>query len=167
MKKTILLISIFVLGLASIGMAKSPSLGEGGWSHRKESMGIPGGKWWKRPNVAEKIGITEEEKGKLDNMYYKHRYQMIDLHSQVQKERLELEQLLDRKDFNAKASIDHFAKLQKAHNTRAAERFRFLVQVRELLGLDRFQQLKEQVRKYRMERRSKKRRLTKSNPSVK
>ena len=77
---------------------------------------------------------------------------MIDLHSQVQKERLELEQLLDNKDFNAKTSIDHFTKLQKAHNTRAAERFRFLVQVRELLGLDRFQQLKGQVRKFRMER---------------
>lgn len=167
MKKTILLVLIFVFGLASIGMAKSSGFAEGGWSHGKESIGMPSGKWWKRPKVAEKIGITEEEKEKLDNMYYKHRYQIIDLQSQVQKERLELEQLLDRKDFNAKASIDHFAKLQKAHNTRAAERFRFLVQVRELLGLDRFQQLKEQVRKYRMERKREKRRLTKSNPSVK
>ncbi len=106
MKKTILLILIFVFALANITMAKSPGYGERGWAHRKESMGIPSGKWWKRPKVAEKIGITEEEKGKLYNMYYKHRYQMIDFHSQVQKERLELEQLLDSKDFNAKVCID-------------------------------------------------------------
>jgi Spy/CpxP family protein refolding chaperone len=167
MKKTILLILIFVFALANISMARSQGYREKGWGHRKESMGTPNGKWWKRPKLAEKIGITEEEKEKLDNIYYKHRYQMIDLHSQVQKERLELEQRIDSKDFDTKVCIDHFTRLQKARNNRAAERFRFLIKVRELLDLDRFQQLKEQVRKYRTERSREKRRRTKSNTSVK
>ena len=161
MKKTILLISILLFAFANISMAKNPGYREGGWDHRKGRMGIPTGKWWKRSDVAEKIGITEEEKGKLDNMYYKYRYQVIDLQSQVKKERLELEQLIDSKDFNDKACLDHFTKLQKAHNTVAAERFRFLVQVRKLLDLDRFQQLKEQVRKFRMERKRGKNRIAK------
>ncbi len=161
MKKTILLFSIFVFAFANISMAKSPGYREEGWGHRKGRMGIPTGKWWKRPDVAGKIGITEEEKEKLDNMYYKYRYQMIDLHSQVKKERLELEQLIDSKEFNDKACLDHFTKLQKAHNTVAAERFRFLVQVRKLLDIDRFQQLKEQVRKYRMEGKRGKNRIAK------
>jgi hypothetical protein len=167
MKKTILFILIFVFAFANISMAKRPGSGEGGWSNRKESMGIPSGKWWKRSDVVNKIDIAEAEKKKLDNMYYKHRYRMIDLHSQVKKDQLELEQLLDNQDFNAEASMDHFTKLQKAHNTRSTERFRFLVQVRELMGLDRFQQLKEQVKKYRMERRRERKRLTKSTTSVK
>ena len=161
MKKTILSILISVFALVAVGIAKGPAFGEEGRRHGKESIGIPVGKWWKRPQIAEKIGITDNEKEKLDVMFYKHRYQMIDLHSRVQKERLELEKLLDRKDFDAKASIDQFANLQKANNTRAAERFGFLVQVRELLGLDRFQRLKEQVRKYRKQWRREKRRLTK------
>ena len=161
MKKTILSILISLFAFVAVGMAKDPAFGEESRRHGKQSIGIPAGKWWKRPQVAEKIGITEEEKAKLDDMFYKHRYQMIDLHSRVQKERLELENLLDRKDFDAKASIDQFANLQKAHNLQAAERFGFLVQVRELLGLDRFQLLKEQVRKYRMQWRREKRRLTK------
>lgn len=150
MKKTILLISIFVFALANISMAKGLDYGERGWGHRQGRMGIPSSKWWKRPDVAGKVGITEEEKEKLDNMYYKYRYLMIDLRSQVKKERLELEQLIDSKAFNDKACLDQFTKLQKAKNTVAAEKFRFLVQVRKLLNLDRFQQLKEQVRKYRM-----------------
>ena len=78
---------------------------------------------------------------------------MIDFNGQVEKERLELEEIFDSSSFDAAACIDRFKKLQEAHKSLATERFEFLVQVRELLGLDRFQQLKTEVRRHRIKRR--------------
>jgi Spy/CpxP family protein refolding chaperone len=96
-------------------------------------------------------------------MYLQHRRQMIDLHSQIQKERLELEYLLDSSTFDAAACMERFKKLQAAHSNLATERFKFLVQVRELLGLERFQQLKAEFRQHRMKGRPGKRHSREGN----
>ena len=68
----------------------------------------------------------------------------------MDREGLELEQLLDSTTFDPAASMERFKKLQETHKALATERFQFLLHVRSLLGLDRFQLLKAQVWKYRM-----------------
>ena len=78
---------------------------------------------------------------------------MIDLRSQVDRGRLELEQLLDSATFDPVASMERFKKLQDTHRALATERFQFLLHVRSLLGLDRFQLLKAQFWQYRMKQR--------------
>ena len=167
MKKVTLLALLFMFALSGISMAKNPGFGGRGSGPQKESMGVPGGKWWKTPQMADKLALTQEEKAKLDSMYLNHRHQMIDLRSQVQKERLELEQLLDSSTFNGEASMECFKKLQEARTSLATERFKFLVQVRELLGLERFQQLKVKVRQHRMKRKQERRRPAKGNKPAK
>jgi Spy/CpxP family protein refolding chaperone len=152
MKKVTLMALLFMFALSGISMAKNPGFGERGPGPGKERMAIPGGKWWKMPQVADKLALTQEEKERLDTMYLQHRRQMIDLHSQVKKEQLDLEQLLDSSTFNATACMGRFKKLQEAHANLATERFKFLVQLRELLGLERFQQLKAEVWHQRMKR---------------
>lgn len=145
MKKVVLLTLVFVFALSSISMARGPG-------SRKEE-GMPPGKWWKVPQVAERLSLTEEERQKLDTMYLEHQHRMIDLRSQVEKERLELEQLLDSTTFDPAASMERFKKWQETHKNLATERFQFLLQVRSLLGLDRFQVLKAQFWKHRMKER--------------
>lgn len=144
------LVLIFALSGISMAIAKDPSFGRGRSGHGKEALGMPMGKWWKMPQVADKLGLSQEEKEKLDSIYLQHRHQMIDFRGQVQKERLELEHLLDSRTFNAVACMDRFKKFVEARNNLTTERFKFLIQVRELLGLERFQQLKAGFRQYRI-----------------
>ncbi len=141
---------IFALSSISMAMAEDRGFGKGRFGHGKEAINIPFGKWWKMPHVADKLALNQEEKEKLDSMYLQHRHQMIDFRSQVDKERLELEYLLDSRTFNAAACMDRFKKFQEARKNLATKRFKFLIQVRELLGLERFQQLKAEFRQYRM-----------------
>jgi len=166
MKKVSLLALLLMFALSGIAMAKGPCFGGGGSGPGKVIMGIPGGKWWKKPQVADRAALTQEEKEKLDTMYLQHRRQMIDLHSQVEKERLELEQLLDSSALNAASCMGRFKKLQEAHTNLTTERFRFLVQVRELLGPERFQQLKAEVRHHRMKRKHGRRHSAKGNIAI-
>ena len=163
MKKVSLLALLFMFSFCGTSMAKDPCFGEGGACPGKVNMGIPGGKWWKMPQVADKLVLILEEKEKLDTMYLQHRRQMIDLHSQVGKERLELEHLLDSSTFDAAACMGRFKKLQEAHTNLTTERFRFLVQVRELLGPERFQQLKAKAWQHRMKRKHGRRHPAKDN----
>jgi Spy/CpxP family protein refolding chaperone len=163
MKRATLLALVLMFTLSGISMAKDPGFAGGSPGPGKESMGIPGGKWWKMPQVARRLVLTQEEKKNLDTMYLQHRYQMIDLSGQVEKERLELEEIFDSSSFDAAACTDRFKKLQEAHKILATERFKFLVQVRELLGLDRFEQLKTEVRRHRMKRKPVRRHPAKDN----
>ncbi len=152
MKKTALMVLAFILVLPAVSVAKQQGGCEGGSFHGKQGMGVPRGQWWKMPQMAAKLNLGDEEKEKLDNMFLEHRRRMIDLRSAMQKERLELERLLDSATLDSAACMERFLKVQEAHRGIAVERFRFLLGVRETLGLDRFQQLKAEVREHRMKR---------------
>jgi Spy/CpxP family protein refolding chaperone len=149
MKRTLLLAVLVLFSISGIGEAANSGFGSGGSGSGKETMGIPGGKWWRMHQLAEKLALTLEEKEKLDAMDLQLRRQLIDLRSQMQKESLELEQLFNARTFDAAASLDRFKKLQEARTGIALERFKFLLKTRELLGPERFQTLKNEARQYR------------------
>ena len=150
MKKATFLTVILMFALFGIAVAEGPSCGPRAHGHGKEQPDLPGGKWWKMPQRAQKLALTEDEKENLDTMYLQHRRQMIDLDAQVAKERLELEHLLESTEFDPDACMERFKAVQNAHSNLATERFKFLVQVRELIGVERFQQLKTEIRHHRM-----------------
>ena len=150
MKKVTIFTLVIIFGLFGILSAADARFGGEDKGVGKGSMGLPSGKWWKMPQVEEKLSLTKEEQGKMDSMYLEYRRQMIDLRSQVQKERLEMEQLLDSETLNTTACMERFKKLQETQNKLSTERFKMLVQVRELLGLDRFQKLKEEFQHFRV-----------------
>jgi len=144
MKKLTIFSLICFFAVSGIGLAKEPcGLGK---------FKVPHGKWWQMPEVATKIGLTSEEQQKLNDLFVQSRRQMIDLKSNVQKEGLELEVILDQQNFDESACIDRFKKFQDARTNLTREQFRFLVKVRKLLGLDRYRQLKTEFRDRPMHR---------------
>jgi Spy/CpxP family protein refolding chaperone len=144
MKKVTIFTLICLLAASGIGLAMGPR-GMGG-------LKMPHGKWWRMPEVAKKLELTSEEQQKFDDLFVQSRRQMIDLKSNVQKEGFELEVILDQQNFDESACMDRFKKFQDARTNLTNERFRFLVEVRKLLGLDRYRQLKTEFRDRRVHR---------------
>ncbi len=109
-----------------------------------DSLGarMPLGKWWHMPQVAEQLNLNGREKEQLDNLFIQSRRKMIDLKSAVEKERLELGILMDKETFDEDAVIGQFKRLGQARANLTTERFRFILEVRKILGADRFQSLK-------------------------
>ena len=103
---------------------------------------MPLGKWWRMPHVAEQLNINGREKEQLDDLFIQTRRKMIDLKSAVEKERLELGILMDKETLDEDAVRGQFKKLGQARAHLAAERFRFILAVRKILGAERFQGLK-------------------------
>ena len=116
------------------------------------------GKWWNNKALAEQLELTDSERKVLDGKYTESRRKMIDLKSEVEKERLELDIVLDKQDASRDQIAERFDRLEKARAKLSKTRFGLLIEVREVIGVARFQELKAMHRSRagnRMDRRFK------------
>jgi Spy/CpxP family protein refolding chaperone len=103
---------------------------------------IPPGKWWSMPEMAKKINLTEPEKKKLDDLYIVFYRKLIDRRAVMEKLWLDIDTLFDREEFNESAVLEQFKKHEAERSAIATDRFQFLVDVRKILGRERYQRLK-------------------------
>jgi Spy/CpxP family protein refolding chaperone len=54
----------------------------------------PGGKWWDNPEIAKRVGITSDQKKKIDDVFVQSRMRLIDLHASLEKDELTLDTLI-------------------------------------------------------------------------
>ncbi len=100
------------------------------------------GKWWQDKAVAEKMKLTDGERKLLDEKYTASRRKMINLKSEVEKERLELDIVLDKQDADKGQLNEQYERLEKARAKLSKERFGLVTEVRGIIGTERFQTLK-------------------------
>ena len=103
---------------------------------------VPFWKWWQNPQILKQLNLSDEEKGKLDEEFRNSLRKLIDLKRDVEREQFELGNLVERETLNEAAVMEQFTKLEKARTNLSTERFSFLLQVRKILGSERFQRLK-------------------------
>jgi len=117
-----------------------------------EIENLPRGKWWRMPEVASELKISSDEQAKLDDLYYKHRNQMIDHESELKKAQISLEWFIEKEKLDESACKDQFQNVLGARNKLSTERYNFLIEVRKLLGYERFLQLKPKSYELRKEK---------------
>lgn len=110
---------------------------------------MPSGKWWRNAKVTATMKLSQEEIETLDQKYIDSHRKLIQLKSDLELQRFELEVLMDKDPLDEARVMEQFKKMDGARDRLGAERFRFLLEVRKLLGADRFQQLKEEFKKKR------------------
>lgn len=109
---------------------------------------VPAGKWWYNPKIQKNLKLSKNEIERLDTLFANSRRKLINLKSAVEHEQFELDQLLNGKDVNDAAVKKQFQKLETARKNLANERLQFVIGVRNILGPERFQQLKSNYKKW-------------------
>ena len=117
------------------------------------AQGMPSGKWWRNPQVSKQMNLNKDEIRMLDENFINSRRKLIDLKSKLEKQRFELENLLEGEPLNEAAAMEQFKRMESARNHLATERFRFLIQVRKTLGFERYQNLKMLYERFRHQKR--------------
>ena len=107
------------------------------------------GKWWQNRKIAEKLEITKTEKQLLDERYVESRRKLISLKSDVERERFELDNLLDRGGSKKETIQDQYIRLEEARANLSEERFNLFLEVRSIVGIERYQELKAMHRSRR------------------
>jgi protein CpxP len=54
----------------------------------------PRGRWWDNPQIAQKIGLSQDQQKKMDDIFQQSRLKLIDQHAAVEKEEAILEPML-------------------------------------------------------------------------
>jgi Spy/CpxP family protein refolding chaperone len=114
--------------------------------------GVHGGKWWHDSSLSKKLSLNEKEIQKIDDLFVESTRRIIDLRSSIMKDRFELRNLLESRTGNEAAVIEQFNTLEKTRSAIALERLRFLIRVREILGIERFREIGSYSENSRKER---------------
>lgn len=131
-KKISIIIAILIMALPSMALAQ----------------GGPAGRWWCTPNLSGQLNLTDQEKTKLDSLYQANRTRLIDMRAAVEKEQVALEDLMSKDPLNEAQITAQYKRLDKARATMAEERFKYFLEVRKILGADRFQKLSMNAQAY-------------------
>lgn len=99
-------------------------------------------RWWTNVDTARRLALTEAEKARLDSLHAASLRKRIDLKAAVAKERLDMDSALNNPKSTDAALKERYQGLTRAQNALAAERFNFLIQVRQIIGPERFSTFK-------------------------
>jgi Spy/CpxP family protein refolding chaperone len=110
---------------------------------------VPSGKWWYNQKVVQDLHLSQDEIRQLDQLWVDSHRRLIELKNAVEREQFELDTLLAKKTVDDAQVRQQFKRLEGARTDLADERLQFVVRVREIIGADRFQQLKSSYKKWR------------------
>jgi Spy/CpxP family protein refolding chaperone len=103
---------------------------------------IPPGRWWHLPYFADQLSITEKEQDELDKLFDYSRNRLAELKTLMEQERAELLKAVDQEHLNETSAITKMTKLESTRTLLAATRFSYSLEVRKLLGYERYQRMK-------------------------
>jgi len=113
-----------------------------------QSLTVPPGRWWDRPQVAMRVGLSDEQRARLDEVTIEHAKRMIDLKAEVDKAEIELRVAADGDKFDADELRQAFARLLQARSRLETERFELLIAQRELLTAAQWEKLRVLARSF-------------------
>ena len=103
---------------------------------------VPPGRWWHLPYFADQLSITEKEQDELDKLFDYSRNRLAELKTLMEQERAELLKAVDQEHLNETSAITKMTKLESTRTLLAATRFSYSLEVRKLLGYERYQRMK-------------------------
>jgi Spy/CpxP family protein refolding chaperone len=106
----------------------------------------PHGKWWDNPQMAEQLGLSADQKKKMDDIFQQNRLKLVDLNATVQKAELTMEPLVAADQPDEAKIVAQIDKVAQARAELEKANARMLLGIRGVLTADQFQKLQAQAR---------------------
>jgi Spy/CpxP family protein refolding chaperone len=114
-----------------------------------QPLGIPPGRWWEQPKVADQLALTADQTQQLNTLTLGHARTMVDLKGSVEKAEIDLRAAAETDPLDAKQVRQNFAALQQTRMRLESERFDMLLKVRQVLTTEQWHKLRDIVRERR------------------
>jgi periplasmic protein CpxP/Spy len=120
-------------------------------------MGGPGGfhdhsfgEWWNRPGVAERLGITADQKQKMSSVYQEYKLKLIDLNANLQRQQVLLEPMIQADQPDQAKTLAQIDAVVQARADLEKENAHMLFAIRQTLTPEQWQKLKTTMGDHRM-----------------
>ena len=144
------LASLISLAPAATAFAQGPGDGPPPME-RSFHAGGPG-RWWDNPNVAQQIGITDDQKKKMDDIFQQHKLQLIDLKAAVEKQEAIMEPLIQADQPDEAKILSQIDAIAQARAELEKANARMLLSIRTMLTPDQWKKLRAVVHQRMQER---------------
>lgn len=126
---------------------------------------MPSGKWWKRPQVVQQLGLSAEQQQRLEEVFLKNRRAFVDLKADVERRTFDLEDLLAARDVDPKKVAAASEALEQARGRLGKARTMMVVEMRGILTVEQWATIVDRRDQFRAERQSEmRRRLSQGAP---
>jgi len=95
---------------------------------------LPPGKWWRRPEVAQSLQLTEEQQMKLDQIWRTSAADLIDVKAEIDKQAIALRGELDQPTLNRGAIRAIAARLNEARGRKFERELMMFIDMRSVLN---------------------------------
>jgi len=95
---------------------------------------LPPGKWWRRPEVIQSLGLSTEQQERLENVWRSASTDLIDFRGEVEKQNVALRIELDRPQIDRRAVQAAAARLNAARGRLFERELMMLVDMRGVLS---------------------------------
>jgi hypothetical protein len=106
---------------------------------------LPPGKWWRRAEIVQRLGLSEDQQTRLDNIFRGSANDLIDMKGSVEKESIALRGELDQPQLNRQAISRIAARLNDARARLFERELMMLVDMRAVLSDPQWNQMRAEV----------------------
>jgi protein CpxP len=103
--------------------------------------GMEHGRWWNNPHIAEQIGLTDDQKKKMDDISQQHRLQLIDLNAALEKQEAIMQPLVSADQPDEAKILSQIDAIAQARAELEKNRARMLFSIRQVLTADQWKKL--------------------------
>ncbi len=104
-----------------------------------------GGKWWDRPMLVQRFGLTQEQRERMNGILQQHRLHLVDLRANLQKAEIELEPLVNADEPNDAAVMEQVSKVAEARAELEKANAKLLLDIRHQLTTAQWQQMRQLI----------------------
>lgn len=101
------------------------------------------GRWWNSQRMIDLLKLTDDQRKAMDQIFYDHRAKLIDLHANLQKAELAMQELMGADQPDQKAMEAQIDKVVAARGELERANSRFLLDIRMKLTPDQWKQLRQ------------------------
>lgn len=123
--------------------------GPGGGPMEHSFRGGEHGRWWNNPHVAQQIGLTDDQKKKMDDIFQQHRLQLIDLNATLEKDEVLLHPLIEADQLDEQKILSQIDAIAQARADLEKANARMLFGIRKVLTPDQWKKVQTLARERR------------------
>lgn len=142
MKYRWIAVALAMASMLSCGQALWAQAGAGGGPMM--GLGLQG-KWWMRPMLVRRLGITPEQQAKMDTILQQHRLRLVDMRANLQKAEIELEPLVNADQPNDAQVLAQVKNVAEARAQLEVANARMLLDIRHELTPAQWQQMRQMI----------------------
>ena len=103
------------------------------------------GRWWKNPQMVEKLGVTADQQKKMDDIFQQHRLKLIDVTAAVEREEVTLQPMMEADQPDEARIVAQIDKVAQARAELEKANARMLLGIRRILTPDQWKKLQAET----------------------